>query len=167
MNMRESFRGALRRLGEVRLSGTTMWQGRKPLSYLTAGNAALKRRTTQAAAAIGTAKAVPFQSTAEVQASAESARRTVPLPSILTPGAPTLLRAGVMPKPSPVNLRRFAETPIARKAINTIKDRIAGMRWRIQPRAARRWRNCRKRPSESRSWPKISSSQIRKIRSAR
>ncbi|MFZ0705644.1 MAG: phage portal protein [Candidatus Korobacteraceae bacterium] len=133
MNMRESFRGALRRLGEVRLSGTTMWQGRKPLSYLTAGNAALKRRTTQAAAAIGTAKAVPFQSTAEVQASAESARRTVPLPSILTPGAPTLLRAGVMPKPSPVNLRRFAETPIARKAINTIKDRIAGMRWRIQP----------------------------------
>jgi hypothetical protein len=39
-----------------------------------------------------------------------------------------------MPKPTPANLRRFAETPIARKAINTIKDRIAGMRWRIQPR---------------------------------
>ncbi len=39
-----------------------------------------------------------------------------------------------MPKPSPGNLRRFAETPIARKAINTIKDRIAGMHWRIQPR---------------------------------
>src|ERR1700749_937861 len=66
--------------------------------------------------------------------SAESARRTVPLPTILTPGAPTLARAGVMPKPTPVNLRRFAETPIARKAINTIKDRIAGMHWRIQPR---------------------------------
>ena len=37
------------------------------------------------------------------------------------------MRAGVMPKPTPANLRRFAETPIARKAINTIKDRIAGM----------------------------------------
>ena len=42
-----------------------------------------------------------------------------------------------MPKPSPGNLRRFAETPIARKAINTIKDRIAGMHWRIQPRHGR------------------------------
>jgi hypothetical protein len=42
-----------------------------------------------------------------------------------------------MPKPSPVNLRKFAETPIARKAINTIKDRIAGMRWRVQPRHGR------------------------------
>jgi hypothetical protein len=68
---------------------------------------------------------------------AESARRTVPLPTIFTPGAPTLARAGVMPKPTPANLRRFAETPIARKAINTIKDRIAGMAWRIQPRRGR------------------------------
>jgi hypothetical protein len=68
---------------------------------------------------------------------AESARRTVPLPSILAPGAPTLRRAGVMPKPTPANLRRFAEMPIARKAINTIKDRVAGMQWRIQPRHGR------------------------------
>ena len=67
----------------------------------------------------------------------ETARRTVPLPSILAPGAPTLMRAGVMPKPTPSNLRRFAEMPIARKAINTIKDRVAGMRWRIQPRHGR------------------------------
>jgi len=70
-------------------------------------------------------------------ASAEPARRTVPLPSILAPGAPTLTRAGVMPKPTPANLRRFAETPVARKAINTIKDRVAGMAWRIQPRRGR------------------------------
>ena len=75
--------------------------------------------------------------TALLATSAEPARRTVPLPSILAPGAPTLTRAGVMPKPSPANLRRFAETPIARKAINTIKDRIAGMAWRIQPRRGR------------------------------
>lgn len=72
-----------------------------------------------------------------LSSSAESARRTVPLPSILTPGAPTLARAGVMPKPTPANLRRFAEMPIARKAINTIKDRVAGMQWRIQPRHGR------------------------------
>ena len=70
-------------------------------------------------------------------ASAETARRTVPLPSILAPGAPTLARAGVMPKPTPANLRRFAEMPIARKAINTIKDRVAGMQWRIQARHGR------------------------------
>jgi hypothetical protein len=104
MNMQERFRGALRRLGEVRLMSPTRWQSPKKIEAATA---------------------------------TESARRTVPLPSILTPGAPTLLRAGVMPKPSPVNLRKFAETPIARKAINTIKDRIAGMHWRIQPRQGR------------------------------
>jgi HK97 family phage portal protein len=39
-----------------------------------------------------------------------------------------------MPKPTAYNLRRFSETPLARRAINVIKDRIAGMRWRIQPR---------------------------------
>ena len=142
MNMRESFRGVLRRLGEVRLSGTTMWQGR--------GNAQRSSLATHKqqqalrglkppqddgnneSASRGAGQ--KSHSTHALEASTESARRTVPLPSILTPGAPTLLRAGVMPKPSPVNLRRFAETPIARKAINTIKDRIAGMHWRIQPR---------------------------------
>jgi hypothetical protein len=59
-------------------------------------------------------------------------RRTLALPSILNTYGP---RGDVLPKPTPQNLRRFAETPIARKAINTIKDRIAGMRWRVQPRA--------------------------------
>ena len=73
----------------------------------------------------------------QIEATGETARRTVPLPSILTSGAPTLMRAGVMPKPTPANLRRFAELPIARKAINSIKDRVAGMRWRIQPRQGR------------------------------
>ncbi len=65
-------------------------------------------------------------------------RRTVALPSILNhygPGQNALTNA--LPKPTPANLRRFAETPVARKAINTIKDRIAGMRWRIQPRKGR------------------------------
>ncbi|MBZ5513093.1 MAG: phage portal protein [Acidobacteriia bacterium] len=61
-------------------------------------------------------------------------RRTQPLPSILSTYSP---RSDALPKPTPANLRRFAETPIARKAINTIKDRIAGMRWRVQPRKGR------------------------------
>ena len=43
----------------------------------------------------------------------------------------------LVPKPTPANLRRFAETPVARRAINAIKDRIVGMRWRIQPRRGR------------------------------
>ena len=141
MNMRESFRGALRRLGDVRLPDTTLWQsvraGLKPLSVLVPVNGGVRPRANKMEAAIGGAEAVPVQGAEGLQAATESARRTVPLPSILTPGAPTLLRAGVMPKPSPANLRRFAETPIARKAINTIKDRIVGMHWRIQPRHGR------------------------------
>ena len=64
----------------------------------------------------------------------EGKRRTLPLPSILNTYGP---RPDAYPKPSPANLRRFSETPVARKAINTIKDSIAGMRWRIQPRPGR------------------------------
>jgi len=58
-------------------------------------------------------------------------RRTVALPSIFNSYGPL---TEAMPKPTPYNLRRFSETPIARRAINCIKDRIAGMRWRVQPR---------------------------------
>jgi phage portal protein BeeE len=60
--------------------------------------------------------------------------RTQPLPLYIG-SAPA--RDG-LPKPTPLNLRRFAETPVARKAINTIKDRVAGMSWRIQPRHGRK-----------------------------
>ena len=72
-----------------------------------------------------------------IEAAGETARRTVPLPSILTSGAPTLMRAGVMPKPTPANLRRFAELPIAHKAINTIKDGWRGCGGGLQPRRGR------------------------------
>lgn len=44
---------------------------------------------------------------------------------------------GLVLKPTPANLRRFSETPVARRAINVIKDRIAGMKWRIQARRGR------------------------------
>jgi hypothetical protein len=58
-------------------------------------------------------------------------RRTSALPSIFDSYGPF---NDAMPKPTPYNLRRFAETPIARRAINCIKDRIAGMRWTVQAR---------------------------------
>jgi hypothetical protein len=45
-----------------------------------------------------------------------------------------------MPKPTPANLRRFSEMPIARRAINIVKDRVAGMQWRIEPRRSFQFR---------------------------
>ncbi len=57
-------------------------------------------------------------------------RRTVSLPSILSPFA----AASGVPKPTPVNLRRFAETPVVRRAINVIKDRIVAMDWQVRVR---------------------------------
>jgi HK97 family phage portal protein len=65
----------------------------------------------------------------------EGARKTVAAPlagSIFSP-----VRSGGMnalPKPTPANLRRFAETPAARRAINCIKDKIACMEWRLETR---------------------------------
>lgn len=58
-------------------------------------------------------------------------RRTLALPSILTPVG---LQTRLLPKPSPANLRRFAETPIVRRAINVIKDRVASMDWQVRLR---------------------------------
>ena len=74
--------------------------------------------------------AAPLTMTAR---SGVDSRKTLTLPSALTIGN----RKEGMPKPTPANLRKFAETPVARKAINTIKDRIACMGWRIQPRSGR------------------------------
>src|SRR5271157_4056256 len=66
---------------------------------------------------------------ADVDAAAE--RRTLALPALLSP---VLLAGQLMPKPTPVNLRRFAETPVVRRAINVIKDRIAAMDWQVRVR---------------------------------
>jgi HK97 family phage portal protein len=60
-----------------------------------------------------------------------ASRKTVPLPSILGPVRPP---NALLPKGSPANLRRFAESPVPRRAINFIKDRIASMDWQIQLR---------------------------------
>src|ERR1700743_3286513 len=53
-------------------------------------------------------------------------RQTLALPSILTPYRTS---SNALPKPTPVNLRRFAETPLVRRAINVLKDRIASLDW--------------------------------------
>ena len=86
-------------------------------------------------------------------AKAEGKRKTLALPSILQTYGP---RPGVMPKPTPLNLRRFSETPVARSAINTIKDQIAGMRWRVQPRPGPGTGRGRQRTAEFESSPTTS-----------
>ncbi len=71
----------------------------------------------------------------EAQGEATGTRKTSMLPSILTPYTPTA-RPGqkTMPKPTTVNLRRLAETPVVRRALNVVKDRIACMDWQIRVR---------------------------------
>src|SRR5208283_4291715 len=68
---------------------------------------------------------------AEITASSEAERKTLALPSILSP---VQFPGRLLPKPTPVNLRRFAETPVVRRAINVIKDRIAAMDWQVRVR---------------------------------
>ncbi|MFP5237169.1 MAG: phage portal protein [Acidobacteriota bacterium] len=58
------------------------------------------------------------------------ARKTLALPAILSP---IQFPGRLLPKPTPANLRRFAETPVVRRAINVIKDRIAAMDWQVRP----------------------------------
>jgi HK97 family phage portal protein len=74
--------------------------------------------------------------TAELTAgAAEAGRKTLALPGILTPVQWRSQSLGRhLPKPTPVNLRRFAETPVVRRAINVIKDRIAAMDWQVRVR---------------------------------
>ena len=62
---------------------------------------------------------------------ADAERRTLALPSILSP---IQFPGRHLPKPTPANLRRFAETPVVRRAINVIKDRIAAMDWQVRVR---------------------------------
>ena len=68
-------------------------------------------------------------------------RKTMTTPAMQGTGMSSIFapfRSGgvqnALPKPTAANLRRFAETPAARRAINCIKDRIACMDWRIEAR---------------------------------
>ena len=56
-------------------------------------------------------------------------RKTVALPSVLSPYS---FPSRALPKPTPANLRKFAETPVVRRAINLIKDRVASMDWQVR-----------------------------------
>ena len=67
----------------------------------------------------------------EMAAGAEVERRTLAMPAILSPVHFPALH---LPKPTPANLRRFGETPVVRRAINVIKDRIAAMDWQVRVR---------------------------------
>ncbi len=67
----------------------------------------------------------------KLAAQAETERKTLALPAILSP---VQFPGRHLPKPTPVNLRRFAETPLVRRAINVIKDRIAAMDWQVRLR---------------------------------
>jgi len=113
MNIRERVRGAMRRVGEVSLRewlSTNLLAGRDG------------RRTAGAGSNLA-----PFSPQA------------VQVPGTGRAGMPAPHNPphNLVPKPTPANLRRFAKTPVARRAINVIKDRIVGMRWRIQPRRGR------------------------------
>jgi phage portal protein BeeE len=62
-------------------------------------------------------------------------RKTAMLPSILSPYNPAgRLGQGALPKPTAANLRKFAETPVVRRAINVVKDKIASMDWQVRVR---------------------------------
>jgi HK97 family phage portal protein len=61
-------------------------------------------------------------------------RKTAMLPSILSPYSPVRNGQNALTKPTPANLRRFAETPVARRAINLVKDKIASMDWQVRVR---------------------------------
>jgi phage portal protein BeeE len=111
MNIRERVRGAMRRVGEVSL--------RELLAENVFGGAGNRRRTAGAGSNLA-----PLSSRGSVLP-VNISRAGVPAPH------------GLVLKATPVNLRRFSETPVARRAINVIKDRIAGMRWRIQARRGR------------------------------
>jgi HK97 family phage portal protein len=65
---------------------------------------------------------------------ASGERKTAALPSILSPYQVGRTGQSALPKPTPANLRKFAETPVVRRAINVVKDKIASMDWQVRVR---------------------------------
>ena len=66
---------------------------------------------------------------------AEAERATLALPAL---SGSVQYTGRHLPKATPASLRRFAETPLARRAINVIKDRIAAMDWQVRVRRGAR-----------------------------
>ena len=62
-------------------------------------------------------------------------RKTVPLPAVFSPYVrPGQGGVNGLLKPTAANLRKFAETPVARRAINLVKDKVASMDWQVRVR---------------------------------
>jgi phage portal protein BeeE len=70
----------------------------------------------------------------QAQSAPATPRKTQALPSVLSPYQPPSSNANALPKPSAASLRKFAEMPVARRAINLVKDRIASMDWQVRVR---------------------------------
>ena len=107
------------------------WVGERviPVSVTERMRAALK-------VAVGRAAGSEKDKGAEVEAGGDLARRrTLSVPGILSPyGSGYGPGLGGIPKPTQANLRKFAETPVVRRAINVIKDRIVAMDWQVRVR---------------------------------
>jgi len=73
----------------------------------------------------------PAPRESDMNAAAATSRKTLAMPAILSP---VQFPGHLLPKPTPMNLRRFAETPVVRRAINVIKDRVAAMDWQVRIR---------------------------------
>jgi HK97 family phage portal protein len=92
---------------------------------------AMKQAWERVAGARETARETSLDAAADTGG---SARRTVVAPLGMSSIFAPFRAQGVqnaLPKPTAANLRRFAETPVARRAINCIKDKIACMDWQI------------------------------------
>jgi phage portal protein BeeE len=149
MNIREAVGGAGRRVGEVSMREWLANQRRRATELLRQSTNAFGLTNLLARGRAFAGEGLFGSRSGQVQGS----RRTMGTGSNLAPfsfgGFPSAMvpggggRTGVsaphnlLPKRTPANLRRFAETPVARRAINVIKDRIAGMKWRIQARSGR------------------------------
>jgi HK97 family phage portal protein len=68
------------------------------------------------------------------QDAATGERKTKMLPAVLTPYRGARPGQDALPKPTPANLRRFSETPVVRRAINVVKDKVASMDWQVRVR---------------------------------
>ena len=66
--------------------------------------------------------------------STPATRKTQALPAVLSPYQAPNSGHQALSKPSAASLRKFAETPVARRAINLVKDRIASMDWQVRVR---------------------------------
>ncbi len=69
----------------------------------------------------------------------EPARETAQFARLMTIGGWQLSDRRPLIKPTPANLRMFAKTPYARRAIRRIKDPIANLGWEIGPRQGVEW----------------------------